>query len=186
MKLDSNSLAKKVLIQETACSIGLFEECRGIMTQWQVSINSLELYTKHEWKRLVSNNMKQKNLSDLLREMKQLKKINFQEISQETFEIKEYMRNLTYEEALLRFRIRSKVVKTIKTHFKNDKVFSEELWSCDRCSRLDTSDHLLYHCSKYDDLREGLSFDKDEDLVSFFRKVIERRENDDKNDEGDE
>ena len=94
------------------------------------------------------------------------------------------MKKLKYEEALVKFRLRTKVVKTVKTHFKSDKIFSEELWTCDECSKLDTSDHLLHHCPKYDDLREELDFNKDEDLVTFFRKVIERRENDfDRNDD---
>ena len=126
----------------------------------------------------MSRKMMQKNTEDLLQMMKNLRKINFAEILNEKFELKEYMRNLKYEDALAMFRIRSKVVRTVKTHFKSDKVFSEQLWTCDGCLRLDTSEHLVHHCPKYDDLREGLDFDKDEDLVNFFRKVIDRREND--------
>ena len=30
-------------------------------------------------------------------------------------------------------------------------------------------------CPSYDDLREGLDMDKDQDLVTFFRKVMDRR-----------
>ena len=39
--------------------------------------------------------------------------------------------------------------------------------------------NIKYYCTKYDDLRDGLNLDKDEDLVFFLRKVIERREDDD-------
>ena len=77
---------------------------------------------------------------------------------------------------VLRFKLRAKVFKPIKTHFKSDPVFMEELWSCKECSLLHTSFHLIYKCILYDDEREGLDLDEDEDLVFFLRRILERRE----------
>ena len=36
-------------------------------------------------------------------------------------------------------------------------------------------DHLT-HCSGYSDLRIGVDFDKDEELIKFYGKMMKRRE----------
>ena len=114
--------------------------------------------------------------------MERYKKINSNEVAKETFELKPYMENLSYEEALLKFRLRGKVFHTVKTHFKNDKEFTENLWSRQECSLLDSSFHVQFQCTNYEDLRSKFNFDKEQDVVHFFRKVLERRqlEEDDK------
>ena len=108
--------------------------------------------------------------------MEKYKKINYNEVAKETFELKPYMENLSYEEALLKFRLRGKVFHTVKTHFKNDKAFTEDLWSCQDCSMLDSSFHLQFQCTKYEDLRCKFNFDEEKDVVHFFRNVLERRQ----------
>ena len=87
------------------------------------------------------------------------------------------MRKLSYEDAVVKFKLRAKVCKTIKTQFKSDEEFSEDLFSCWDCSHpiLDTSSHIR-QCHHYADLRESLDLDKTEDTVTFFKRVIKRRE----------
>ena len=43
---------------------------------------------------------------------------------------------------------------------------------------LDTEEHIL-SCDSYADLREDKSMDDDQDIITYFQQVIERREKDD-------
>ena len=149
---------------------------REELVQFDVTLDMMESFTKRGWKSFVDENIKEKNKQELLTMMKPMKKLNFEEIKSEECEIRTYMKKFTYNDALLKFRMRGKVITTVKTHFKSDKKFTDELWSCWDCSSLDTSSHILYKCPKYDDLRRYLDFDDDEDVVAFFREVIQMRE----------
>ena len=118
--------------------------------------------------------------------MRNQKKINNEEILDEQFELKDYMTNLTYEDAVIKFKLRAKVLKSIKTHFKSDPVFVEELWSCKECSLLDTTSHLINKCVLFDEEREGLDLGEDEDLIFFFKRVLEKREREEEEKQSDE
>ena len=39
---------------------------------------------------------------------------------------------------------------------------------------MDYQSHSM-ECAAYEDLREGLDMEKDQDLVTFFKKVMDRR-----------
>ena len=108
--------------------------------------------------------------------MKTSKKLDSDELANEEFEMKSYMKELTYNDALLKFRMRGRILKTVKTHFKSDKRYTEDLWSCEECQLLDTSSHILNKCPKYEALRKEINPDDDKDVVSFFRDVIKERE----------
>ena len=66
---------------------------------------------------------------------------------------------------------------------KSDKKFTQELWSCKECSLLETSYHLMKKCGQWEEERRGLDLEDDEDIVKFFRLVLERKEEEDENDE---
>ena len=74
--------------------------------------------------------------------------------------------------------MRAKVCKTIKTHFKNNKEYKEDNFPCWDCSTevLDTSNHLVNDCEKYDDLKNSLDLGKTEGLVIFFQRIVQRGE----------
>ena len=112
--------------------------------------------------------------------MKPYKKINIDELKHEDFELKPYMKSLPVKEALVNFRLRGRVLHTIKTHFKSDKKFTSELWTCEGCSSsLDTSHHILRQCASYEDLRQDLDLEKEKDIIIFFQRVLQRRGNPD-------
>ena len=108
--------------------------------------------------------------------MKAQKKLDIDDIEKEEFELKPYMENLKYNDAILRFRLRAKVCNSIKTHMKSDPKFTEQLWSCGECSLLETSFHLKNQCVLFEETRKNLDFNKEEDIIFFFRQVIEKRE----------
>ena len=136
----------------------------------------MESYSKYEWKSVVTEHLEEKNRNEILMQMKHYKKIDANELSKERFEVKDYIKHLDYENAKLKFRLRSKTCPTIETHFKSDKNFTDDLWECWECSLLDTSSHILRQCSHYEDIRQQFDLDDDEQKISFFRRIIEERE----------
>ena len=114
--------------------------------------------------------------------IKSHKKLNTEDIEKEEFEIKPYISNLKYSDAI-RFKLRAKVLNPIKTHMKSDEKFTKELWSCKEHSLLETSSHLMKKCGQWEEEWRDLDLDDDEDIVKFFRLVLERKEEEDENDE---
>ena len=68
---------------------------------------------------------------------------------------------------------------TVKLNFRSDKTFARTRWSCWEsaagCPELDSQEHIKV-CLGYSDLRVGKDLTDDSDLVTFFRQVIQRRE----------
>ena len=108
--------------------------------------------------------------------MKKYKKLDDASLAKEKYEIKPYIKEFKYDDAITSFRLRAKTCKTIKTHFKNDDNFTKELWSCWECSFLDTSSHILHQCHHYEEMRRNFNLEEEEQVVKFFQQVIEERE----------
>ena len=183
--LNKKSIGYQIYYQQKKDSLpGLIEEMKEDLLQFEMTLDGMETFTKKEWKKFTEKNVRKKNREDLLTMMKSFKKLEVEELEKEDDGIKPYMKSLSYRDAVLKFKMRARVIKTVKTHFKNDKNFTSELWSCLNCSSLDTSFHILHQCPIYENLRKDMNIDNDEEVVDFFRKVIQRRE--EKEDDGRE
>ena len=140
-----------------------------------VTTYEMEDMSKGQWKQTVSQYYKLKNEEELLKMMAGSHKVEYEKISKEKCEVKDYMKELPYNGALVKFRLRAKLFPTIKSHFKNNREYEEDLYSCpEGCVAVDTTRHIE-RCPKYADLREGFCLDRDSDLVSYFQLVLERR-----------
>ena len=174
--LPKSSLASEVyLIQKTLSLPGLAVECSKYLAELDIT-DSVESYTKMQWKHLIKNRIIEKNRQDLLCAIKKYKKISHEELSKENFECKPYLKNLNLHDARTKFKIRSKMCPTVKINFQSDKQFGRDQWSCFSCSKIDSQDHLKM-CPEYEYLRRNKDLSKDEDLVRFFQEVIEKRRN---------
>ena len=61
----------------------------------------------------------------------------------------------------------------LRGSFQN--MYENTSLNCVKCGlAVDYQAHFM-ECPSYEDLREGLDMDKDLDLVTFFRKVMDRR-----------
>ena len=107
--------------------------------------------------------------------IKKLKKIDYKEINEEKFEMKNYLKGLHLSESRDKFRLRSFMTRTVKTNFSSDKKFAADLWSCWHCQKIDTQTHIRV-CPAYQHLRENKDLDNDHDLISYFRQVIKLRD----------
>ena len=79
--------------------------------------------SKLSWKKLVNQKICEKNRYDLLEKIRPpaYKKLDFETLSAEKFERKEYLDKLNLADARLRFSLRAKMTKTVHWNFKGDK-----------------------------------------------------------------
>ena len=73
------------------------------------------------------------------------------------------------------FRIRTNM-NEIRGNFKNDTKYKMTGVCCVACGREEEVNSHVMVCPEYEDLRQGKDLSKNQDLVSYFRKVMTRRE----------
>ena len=130
--------------------------------------------TKYKWKKLLKTAVNEKNKNDILESVERYTKLD--DIKNDSYGIKSYLREMSMQNARMMLRIRSKMVQC-KMNFSSKKSNIETAWKCHSCMSfaIDTQSHILY-CEAYSPLREGKSLSSDKDLVEYFRKVMEIRE----------
>ena len=149
---------------------GLVEECHDLLLRYNIPDVTNE-YSKSRWKSLVKRNVKQMNRNDILEMIRPYKKLNFENLSQEKFELKEYLTKMNLVDARMKFAIRARMTASVMMNFKGMTEFKNIGWKCQTCNEPDTQEHVLI-CPEYKHLREGKSLSNDNDLVEYFRKVI--------------
>ena len=108
-------------------------------------------------------------------ELKNNMKGKTEKLKSEDCKMKEYMSYKSLKEVRDIFRSRTNLVEGFKGNFKN--LYKNTNLNCVGCGQeVDDQTHAT-QCPAYDDLREGLNLQQDRDLVAFFRKVMQRRNN---------
>ena len=64
----------------------------------------------------------------------------------------------------------------MKGNFKHDKKYKNGGVLCVACGTEEEGNTHVMACSEYEDIKQGLDFSKNEDLVKFFKGVMTRRE----------
>ena len=190
--LPVNSLGRTVLeIQVEKSLPGLAKDIEEHLTN--IGVNDIREVTKYHWKKKVKSYVAELNKRELLEDSKKYKKISYDEIKQETFERKKYFRSLDLEAARLRFRISSKMVEGIRSHFprkykskgknllcpsctNNSKIIIENSNDVVANAPRDDLTHIMTECVVYEEMRANKDImSSDSDLVAFFREVTEHR-----------
>ena len=106
-------------------------------------------------------------------------------MKEETYEIKNYFKDMNLSQARMMFSLRMKTTKFVKSHFFNDKKYSAQMWKCSsECDKIDTIEHIAFNCPKYEHLKINKDLQNcDRDLVDFFQEVVQLREDEAKKDE---
>ena len=168
---------------------GVVSECLPYLEDWNLS--NIEDFTKSQWRLAIKRKIYEKQRRECLESMQGYKKIDYEECSNEKFEMKHYFRTLDIQESRMYYKIKYFLVPTVAMNFKNDKKFRAQNYLCQDCIREELGDdgnitvtkglpnsqeHLLYECPANEDIRAGKSLNQTRDLISFFTEVIERRQ----------
>ena len=108
-----------------------------------------------------------------MQKIKGYKKLDFFQIRNEEFEIKQYFKSMNLKDARTMFSLQMKMTKGIKSHFFSDKKYARDLWRCSsKCDKISTIEHVKI-CNQYQHLRENRDIENcDEDLVHFFQDIV--------------
>ena len=170
--LKDSALAKQVWLEQRRCDWpGLAREVSFISKELGLEdINETEL-SKNALKRLVSQACREKNEQDLKADM--VGKSKLTALRQEDCNVKPYICSKSLQEVRDTFRVRTQMTNGFKGNFSN--MYKGGNMKCEGCEQvLDTQSHAT-ECPAYSDLREGLNLTVVCDLVTFFRRVMERR-----------
>ena len=165
-----------------------------------MGFTNLREVSKGVFRRKVNKYFHDKQRAELLEDIKNYKKLDYEELSKEPFERKEFVYTLSLENARMRYKLLSKVVPTVRGHFP--QKYRKTSLECPACRRgrqsdspppsltslsrhsqvsseetpTDTSSHILLVCDNYADLKDE-TFDPSDDkkLSEFFRLVVKRR-----------
>ena len=102
-------------------------------------------------------------------------------LKDEQFEPKSYLSQLNIYDGRIKFRTRVQLIPGLKYLYKNDRNFAESMWSCPLCEKfgqeysLDNYSHSLT-CIYLEDLRSNRNLLLDQDLCSYIKDVLKRRE----------
>ena len=143
--------------------------------------------SKGVWKMNVKHYINNMTRNNLLESMKKYEKVNHAEYEKEPFERKKFLQNLDLEGARMRMRISMGMVNTVRSNFKQS--YKDRSLTCQSCKNIrvvksdnlevekptDSQVHLMEDCEAFQDIRAELDLQSDADIVTFFKKVIQRR-----------
>ena len=162
--LPGDSLAREMYeVQKDFRFPGLLLECEDFLTD--EGVLNLENYTPFQWKNLVKTKIYKFNRSEILEQMKPLKKISYKEHISEKCQLQPYMTKLNIAETRLKFKLKTRMTPTVRMNFQSDPEFASKLWTCPGCTAQshkvqekveglrDTQAHILT-CAGYAQFRE--------------------------------
>ena len=171
-RMDVTSLPRQVMEEQVAYGWpGLVKEVFDICEEIMIpNVMEDDVPKRIIKEALIFHNCQEIRMEIETKKMKKLKDIKNEDFS----ETKQYMKKKSISESRTQFRIRTNMLElrgNMKGSHKNDL-------SCLGCKKQDTQEDQLHvmSCSAYEDLRIGLNFSEDGDLVTYFQKVMLARE----------
>ena len=178
VELGDEALAKQIFNkQKEKNMVGPLRELVEIMNMLKLPniVEKKEILSNKQWKSRVKQVIWKKNENELKSRLKEYSKLKGEDILEEDFEKKDYIKSMVLQDSRKMIRIRSKTTRA-KMNMKSNENFSRDLWRCDDCGNLDTQSHILW-CPVYAQLREGKDINVEKDMVTYFREVFRAREN---------
>ena len=174
MTLPENSLAKEIyLIQKENALPGLVNECEQFLSDLNIHADP-STFTKGQWKKIIRKKIQDRNKQLLLQQIREYKKLDYEEIVNEDYGLHDYLKTMTVTQARVYFSVRTQMLPTVQCNFRNKPEYIANQHKC-LCGEEDVQSHLHY-CVLYSHCREGLNMAKPADLVTFFQRVIGERE----------
>ena len=149
-------------------------ECNNIIKEWGIPdiTKDENKVSRNQWKNIVKKEARNQNGKALSEMIKKSSKL--ENLKHESYEEKPYLTAMSMHDARMNFSLRSRMFNC-KMNYLNNPKYKAELWRCDSCeSLIDSQSHILY-CPAYQQLRVGKSLSSDQDVVNYFKEVLEIR-----------
>ena len=125
-----NSIASKVFEEQKKMKIGLYQEARSFLAILNIKESDMKERNKRQWAKLVRECLKEKNRTDLLHRAKEYSKIDYIQMKEEDFELKNYFKEMTIKDCRTKFSLFSQTTMTVKSNCMSDKEYAKDLWKC--------------------------------------------------------
>ena len=66
------------------------------------------------------------------------------------------------------------MTRYVKMNYKGNPQYEKQLWKCNKCSKIDSEEHILW-CESYKELRKGRNLQNNKDLCQYLQQVIKKR-----------
>jgi hypothetical protein len=168
--MEEGALAKQVYSEQIENGWpGLAREVTGICEELGIEDVNLSNISKCALKNMLEKACQVKDEKELLSKMGN----KTEKLKEENVKMKNYMNSKSLAAVRNTFRVRTNMVEGFRGSFKN--MYRNTNLDCVGCGmEVDYQSHSM-ECPAYNDLRVGLDMKKDQDLVAFFRMVMERR-----------
>ena len=173
-RLGEETLARKVWEEQIIFQWpGLAAEAEYIARELNIeSVRDTEL-SKKEYRENVTEACHRYDEKMLKEKMETKKKCA--RIIQDEYGRKDYFAKMIPGEVRDFFATRVQML-ALAGNYSRDNRFRRTGWLC-LCGEREEQEHILLHCSKYDDIREKYSdLSCDENIVRFFRDVLAKRD----------
>ena len=154
---------------------GLVEETENICQWLEIESVHTTLLEVQQFRKVVTEACHRANEQMLRKEAEGKEKVA--RLQTEAYEKKDYLSKQKIENVRRQFRARYKMLP-FAGNFGKDRRFSHTEWLCLCKEEKEQESHLLAgSCKVYGDIRRRFGdLDDEEDLVEFFKEVLERRE----------
>ena len=138
--LPVNSLGREFFdIQMESSHPSLITEMREHLES--LSVPDLKSISKNMWRSKVTKYVINLNRTQLLEDIKRYKKLDYKEFEGDEFKRKEYFDSLDLEGVRMKIKLTSKVVPTIRTHFK--RKYKERSLQCPSCKNFSSQEEYV-------------------------------------------
>ena len=171
---DDKTLAKQVYNEQVENGWpGLVEETSNICERLNISDINKTPFDKFELRDVVKKATKREDEQRMRAEMEGRTKTK--DLVTESFSLKSYFKEKSLAMTREVFRIRTNM-NELRGNFKHDKKYKNSGISCVACGTEEEVNTHVMVCKHYEDLRQGLDFSNNKDLVKFFKGVMSKRE----------
>ena len=173
--LSDSSLAKEVFMIQINEQVPdcLVSECIQYLQELNITANP-QSYSKGCWKSLIKSRIYSLNRSQLLTKIESYRKLDYDKLSREEYEVKPYLRDMNLRDARTLFSARSRMLP-LQANYKGVPEYRENNYLCE-CKEHEDSQAKVVSCQLYVHLKEGLDLSTDIGLVKYFQRVIHERE----------
>ena len=165
----------------------------GLVTSLQdhlssIGISDLKAVSKRHWKKVTNKYVTSLNRNNILDRIKNMKKLNYEEFSRETFVRKPYFYDLDLPSVRYRFRISSKMIDVRANFPRKYRPVGMECPSCKQSNNsnnitmtskeqaIESQEHLEKDCIAFENIRSRYNLLEDDQLVLFFQEALAQRD----------
>ena len=176
-RLEEGDLARMMLDEQLQHSWpGLAQEVAGLCVWLGLEDAVTTHMDRRVYQKEVARACKWMDEANMKRDMERMRERKMRIMIHDDCELKDYVRNGNLYSARKAWEIRSFMLR-VAGNFPSYVKYEATGWRCQACPYMvrEDQDHLT-QCSGYSDLKIGINFDNDEEIVKFYSKVMKRRE----------